>query len=96
MKEAVDNWVRDVLEDDCGIVGWAVCIVGSKRSAWLDADGRITRDEREACKHVSKDDASKQMNEWFHENSELWRYMRLVPVVDESVFRSGLPLVRGY
>ena len=96
MKKEIENWIRDVLENEENIVGWAVCIVGVKRSAWLDENGRITREEKEACKHLTKDKASKQMNEWFYEDRDIWRYMRLVPVVDEKVFRRKLPLVSGY
>ena len=96
MKEEIENWVRDVLENEESIVGWAVCIVGEKRSAWLDENGRITREEKDACKYESKDDASKQMNEWFYDDREIWRYMRIVPVVSEEVFHRQLPLVKGY
>lgn len=96
MKKAVENWVRDAFENEEYIVGWVVCIVGEKRSAWLDEDGRITRNESEACKYASKKDASRQMNEWFYDDKEMWRYMRIVPVVDECVFQRELPLIMGY
>ena len=99
MKQVLDKWCKELLDNPDDILGWTVCIVGTVRSAWLDSSGEITRHENEACRCFCKERASQFMNEWFDKERDLWRYMRLVPISRTKMAfapYNGLPLCKGW
>ena len=99
MKSSLEDWTQRLLEDNPkDICGWAVCIVGTVRSAWLNVDGDVTRRENEAARFITRGDASILMNGWFNRDRTLWKYMRLIPVSETQLTFypfNGLPTHNG-
>lgn len=99
MKAILNKWTKELLADlEDDIAGWSVAIVGNVRSAWLDAEGEITRSEVEAFQTSEKSLASALMSAWYDRDIVLWRYMRLIPVSKTKLAFApfhGLPTYMG-
>jgi len=76
------------------IAGYAVAILGIKRSAFLMTGGDNTYDERMAFigNHQAACDL---MSLLYSQNRDLWRYARVIPV-ERVECGIGLPTVNGW
>ena len=91
MKEYIEKWTAALLKEPDRIIGYAVSIVGNKRSGWVNYQGQVTYNEREVVP-LNKKEATSLMSSFYEKERQLWRYMRLVPIGKGPEF----PLVNGF
>jgi len=97
-KKAITYHTKQCLKNPEIIQGYAVAIVGTKRTAYMTfKDIDTTYDESEAFVG-SKNSASARMSRHHDQNTGLYKYAQLVPVRgDMKNIKGGmLPTVNGY
>jgi len=97
-KDAIINHTKYCLENPEIIQGYAVGIVGTKRTAYMMFKGiNTTYDESEAYVG-SKNSASARMSSLHDQNTGLYKYAQLVPVRGDlrNIKGGMLPTVNGY
>lgn len=93
-KDMVTKHAIDMLSDPEDIKGYAVCVVGTRRSAYLDENAEPTYNEAKAAV-TSKAGAINLMNKIY--GSTMYKYAMLVPVSKTKYINSyGLPTAQGY
>ncbi len=97
-KNAITYHTKQCLENPEIIQGYALAIVGTKRTAYLTFKGiDTTYDESEAFVG-SKKSAIIIMSRLYDQDRELYKYAQLVPVRGDlkSIKGGMLPTVNGY
>ena len=97
-KKAIIHHTKQCLENPEIIQGYAVAIVGTKRTAYMDFEGiSTTYDESEAFIGTKKSAISK-MSRLYDQDTGLYKYARLVPVRGDmkNVKCGMLPTINGY
>jgi len=94
MEEAIQNHTVSCLADLDSIAGFAVAIVGTKRSAYVVAAEHPEQPDynEEAALVLDRTAASQLMSSLYDTDRNLWKFARLVPVSKKD----GLPTVNGY
>jgi len=94
MEEAIRNHTISCLADPDSIAGFAVAIVGTKRSAYVvDVEHPEQPDyKEEAAVVLDRTGASRLMSSLYDADRNLWKFSRLVPVSKKD----GLPTKNGY
>lgn len=93
MKDTLVKHVVEINKDRGKIEGYAVAVVGTKRTAYLKKDGETTYNEKDAA-ILSKSAAITLMNST--RGTDLYKYTALIPTSTKMYPGSGLPTVSGY
>ena len=97
-KDAITYHTKQCLETPKIIQGYAVAIVGTKRSAYMAFKGVDTTYNESEAFVGSKKSAIAKMSCLYDQNTGLYKYAQLVPVRgDMKNIKGGmLPTVNGY
>ena len=97
-KNAITHHTKQCLENPEIIQGYAVGIVGTKRTAYMTFKGISTTYNESEAFVGSKESAITKMSCLYDRNTGLYKYAQLVPVRgDMKNIKGGmLPTVNGY
>jgi hypothetical protein len=97
-KNAITHHTKQCLENPEIIQGYAVGIVGTKRTAYMTFKGISTTYNESEAFVGSKESAITKMSCLYDQNTGLYKYAQLVPVRgDMKNIKGGmLPTINGY